>query len=111
MDHTDAYEPTRGDDGSDVVAPADASFLPPQWKEKPAPEGSETSGRSSASMVPVWAPVNPGVATDDVVTAPVPRGPGWRWALVSLVAALIGALIGGGIVASVANGNSNSSTT
>ncbi len=111
MDHTDAYEPTGGDDGSEVVAPADASFLPPQWTEPPAPELSDTAGRRPASLVPVWAPVTPGVGTAAAVPAPDTRGPGWRWALVSLVAALIGALVGGGIVAAVDNGHPTSSTT
>ena len=38
-----------------------------------------------------------------------PRSPGWLWAVVSLAAALVGALIGGGIVA--AANHDNGSTT
>jgi S1-C subfamily serine protease len=64
---------------------------------------------TATSVVPVWGPITP--------SAPVPadgnpargQAPGWRWAAVSLVAALVGALIGGGIVA--ATTHDPSSTT
>jgi S1-C subfamily serine protease len=54
----------------------------------------------------VWGPIGPSPATE-----PAPAGrraPGWLWVVVSVAAALVGALIGGGIVAA---SNSNGSTT
>jgi serine protease Do len=84
------------------------SFLPPQWRE-PAARNAPATGTApvnrstGTSVVPVWAPVS---AAGPV--PPVPpgssRAPGWRWAVVSMVAALLGALVGGGIVAAVDKG-------
>jgi S1-C subfamily serine protease len=109
--------PPRGDgperpehDGSE----ANGSFLPPQWRESDAGTGQKqaagpTDDRSvavtapGASVVPVWAPVNRS-ADPPAPPAATKTVPGWRWAAVSLVAALVGALIGGGIVAAADHG-------
>ena len=61
-------------------------------------------------MVPVWGPVTPTEPTEVAGAGRTgPRGPGWTWAVVSLVAALIGAVVGGTIVA--ATDHTASSTT
>ena len=91
-------------------APA-APFLPRHWQAStpspgagpdarpPQPSDPVPAAGSATSVVPVWGPITPSAA---VPTGGEPaRGPapGWRWAAVALVAALFGALIGGGIVA------------
>jgi len=127
MDHPEADGRAAEHEGPAAAVPepdspaSGAPFLPRHWQEpEPSPgAGSDarppqTSGLppgpgTATSVVPVWGPITP--------SAPVPadagpaggQGPGWRWAAVSLVAALVGALIGGGIVA--ATTHDPSSTT
>ena len=67
----------------------------------PAPSAGLEPARPS-SPVPVWGPVVP-PPTDPGAGGPTRleqphRGPGWVWGAVVVAAALIGALIGGGIV-------------
>jgi hypothetical protein len=55
-----------------------------------------------ATPVPVWGPVVPPPDDGSPPPAEAARGtrwPGWSWAVVAVVAALIGAVVGGGIVA------------
>ena len=60
----------------------------------------------STTIVPVWGPVGEPVVPDKMVSASPSRNPGWRWLLVALSAALIGGLVGGGIVAATGDGGS-----
>ena len=128
MDATEASGPATGEgqplegDGYEPATPASRdTFLPPLWREKDpvsdpstaitpgGPAGSDLSVPPPppvSSMVPLWGPI----ATPPAVVEPPPsknprRMPGWTWAVVSLVAALVGALIGGGIVASSDHGD------
>ena len=59
--------------------------------------------------VPVWGPVVTPPGDDLPPPAAGPngghRGPGWLWSVVALAAALVGALIGGGIVAATNHGD------
>jgi S1-C subfamily serine protease len=57
-------------------------------------------------VVPVWGPVAPAGPTEPSGPAGR-RTPGWTWAVVSLVAALIGAVVGGTIVAATDNGSAS----
>jgi len=101
MEHT-------GTDASEVVS------------EGPLPDGSIPA----AAGVPPWDVVPPG-ATPHWDAAPVePSGPGslapvarpegrssaWRWGVLSMVAALLGAVVGGVIVASVVHNGSATTT-
>jgi S1-C subfamily serine protease len=87
---------------SPIALPAspDAAAGPSASTPGPTPSGLEPARASAA--VPVWGPI---------VTPPtnlaaeqrgnegqVRRGPGWVWGAVVVAAALVGALIGGGIV-------------
>ncbi len=63
---------------------------------------------TATSVVPVWGPITPSAALPPDDSPARSQAPGWRWAAVSLVAALVGALIGGGIVAAT---RGSSSTT
>ncbi|HZM55178.1 MAG TPA: trypsin-like peptidase domain-containing protein [Acidimicrobiales bacterium] len=106
-----------------VAPPSGAPFLPPQWREpgvtaeSPDAQASEPTPPWGAqpAVVPIIAPAGYGWSPDLPPPAPAAggstgnRAPGWRWAIVSLAAALIGALIGGGIVA-VSNNKSASTT-
>jgi len=72
----------------------------------------EPSGRSGArSGVPVWGPVvtppgpEDGPAADPKGDGARHKGPGWLWSVVALAAALVGALIGGTIVAATNHSN------
>ncbi len=131
MDATEASGPTAGEDdrppvdlGPDPARPVSRDiFLPPLWREdKPGPDPSTgpapatpEGGRGAelpvplpppvSSMVPLWGPIGPPPAVIEPAPPVSPgRVPGWTWAVVSLVAALVGALIGGGIVASSDHG-------
>jgi S1-C subfamily serine protease len=86
------------------------AFLPDSWLEvtpgpPDAPEGSggEGSDRTlpASSGVPVWRPVVAAPEPGPSPTVVVSRSPGWPWAVVATVAALIGAVVGGTIVAAV----------
>ncbi|MGO8874091.1 MAG: trypsin-like peptidase domain-containing protein [Acidimicrobiales bacterium] len=113
-----AVAPAR--ERSDVAPAAASAFLPPLWQsppladrsgtteEPPPATGSDEPWRAAPTLtapttaaVPVWAPVSSSSASADDAgpNAGRRRGPGWPWAVVSLVAALFGALVGGGIVA------------
>jgi putative serine protease PepD len=101
-----------------------APFLPSQWQEPTpvlaAPEAGATGTGleavrrpDSSNGVPVWGPVvNP---SGDVPPTAVSddgrghRGPGWLWSVVAVAAALVGGLIGGGIVAATTH-NDNGAT-
>jgi putative serine protease PepD len=81
---------------------------------EPPNKGLEPVHRTPTTRpVPVWGPVvaqpvdqttggRPGATAGD-------RGPGWMWAVIAMVAALFGALIGGGIVA-LTNHDTNGAT-
>jgi S1-C subfamily serine protease len=108
-----------------VPPAANAPFLPSGWQEQadppgsaaPAsvsvdggtPEGFQATPRASATpVVPVWGPISPPAASDSDRSSKR-RSPGWMWATIVLAAVLVGALIGGGIVA--ASNHSAGSTT
>src|ERR1039458_770691 len=106
-----------------VAPPSGASFLPPEWRG-PAPTAESPDAQASepthpwgarSALVPVVAPAGSGWSTDLTAPAPVAEGskgnrvPVWRWAVLCLAAALIGALVGGGIVA--ASNSKNATTT
>jgi S1-C subfamily serine protease len=95
--------------------------IPSAWRDAPPPVGAPTpppppggpssayqgpAGPPSTTVVPVWGPIGPSPATEP--PSPRRRAPGWLWAIVSVAAALVGALIGGGIVAA---SNHDGSTT
>ena len=96
-------------------------FLPPQWQEtSPVPaaphrgtggtglEPLRGTGTVSSTGVPVWGPVVPppdGAPPMDRTAGGGHRGPGWLWAVVAAAASLVGALIGGGIVAATNHSN------
>ena len=101
-----------------VAPPSGASFLPPQWRE-PTPTAGSPDAQVSEPTHPWGAqsalvPVGSGWSPDLTAPAPVVEGSKgnrvtvWRWAVVCLAAALIGALVGGGIVAA---SNSKDATT
>ncbi len=92
------------------VAPSTsaAPFLPPGWREPSGPPGSESPVAPAVPAVPVWGPVTPTPAAPVSATSSGNRSPGWAWVVVSAAAALIGALVGGGIVAAT---NHNSAST
>ena len=105
--------PTKGA----VDAPTDP-FLPAQ-RQEPAPvlsapargaggTGLEPIAGTSSGTVPEWGPVVPppdGEPPGERSVGGGQRGPGWLWAVVATAAALIGALIGGGIVAATSQNN------
>jgi S1-C subfamily serine protease len=96
-----------------TVAPSGPS-LPPPLHESPPALAASTVGPSGSGLeavhriettraVPVWGPVvaqpvdrPPGGVSDDAV---IGRGPGWLWVVMAATAAVVGALIGGSIVA------------
>ena len=85
------------------AAPA-APFLPLHWRESGAGESpTATSAAPATSTVPVWGPVDgsgSGVRPAPAPVVPAHRtGPVWLWATVVMASALLGALIGGGLVA------------
>jgi len=95
-----------------VPASDKAPFLPDQWQEPPTvrQEGYQPPPPATATTgVPVWGPVVPVSPTPAGQSAAGGRTPGWTWAVVSVAAALVGAVIGGGIVA--AFNHDGSSTT
>jgi S1-C subfamily serine protease len=112
MQESDAGGTRAGEEGT--PAPTEP-FLPPSWRETSevvAPPGAgadDTVGEPpwatappSSTMVPVWGPV--GEPTPDRATTPAPPArPGWMWAVIAVAAALVGGLIGGGIVAATTN--------
>jgi serine protease Do len=127
MDHPEADGGAAEHEGPATAPPepgspaSGARFLPPHWQEsaptpRPGSDGDPPSSggpppvpQHASSVVPVWGPITPSAT---VPTDGKPAGgqaPGWRWAAVSLVAALAGALVGGGIVA--ATTHDPSSTT
>ncbi len=106
-----------------VTPPPSAPFLPPQWREPVANPVPDTGVPAPAPpwgaqppIVPVLTPTGSSWSPD---LSPPParpaegssgrRAPGWLWAVVSLAAALLGAVIGGGIVE--ASNHRASSTT
>jgi putative serine protease PepD len=126
----DAPLTSDGPVSGETSTPA-TSFLPPQWQSPPPSDRSgalEVTSSASGSekpwsaaptltapttaAVPVWAPVSPSPATSggpEAAASGRRRGPGWPWAVVSLAAALIGAVVGGGIMAA-ADHNGGSTT-
>jgi S1-C subfamily serine protease len=88
--------------------PTTSPAAPPPPPADPSSAYRSPPGPPSSTVVPVWGPIGPSPAIDD----PRPAGrrtPGWLWAVVSVAAALVGALIGGGIVA--ASNHDGGSTT
>ncbi len=79
--------------GAPVTPPPPAPLDPRAPYQAPPP----------SSVVPVWGPVGTSPVVED--PRPARRTPGWLWAVVSVAAALVGALIGGGIVAAVNHDN------
>ncbi len=66
--------------------------------ESDGPE-PEATAPGVATVVPVWGPVGEPAVPPETVPASPSRSPGWRLLLVALSAAVIGGLVGGGIVA------------
>ena len=93
-----------GPAGRGSTQPDGASFLPPQWRPPAAGSGQVAGRPAGTSVVPVWAPVGPADPSPPPSPAAVARPSGWRWAAISMAAALLGALIGGGIVAGLDGG-------
>ena len=113
---TEPSEPTQP-----VPAEPTAPF-PPSPRREPTPviavpaagsvgTGLEPAARpASSNGVPVWGPV----VTPPEEAAPKSaaagggggRGPGWMWSVVALAAALVGALVGGAIVAGTTHDSS-----
>ncbi len=113
---TEPSEPTQP-----VPAEPTAPF-PPSPRREPTPviavpaagsvgTGLEPAARpASSNGVPVWGPV----VTPPEEAAPKSaasgggggRGPGWMWSVVALAAALVGALVGGAIVAATTHDSS-----
>jgi serine protease Do len=78
--------------GGDGPCRTDAPPVSSAWEDPRGP---------AASVVPVWRPV---AASSEVVTTPEPRSAarrpgGWPWVVVATAAALVGAVVGGSIVA------------
>jgi len=111
------------------AAGAPSPVLPPPWPVPPASPAPVPDGPLAVPVPPIGTmgdaalpppgvpPAGPygvlPVGQDGGVTPPPSRprsGGTWRWAVVALVAALIGAGVGGGIVAAVV-GNGNGTTT
>ncbi len=114
MDQADSPEaPAAGD--TDETAP----FLPAQWREPTGVDGRP----AEAASVPEWGVTAPDAARLTTTPAswapdllPPPRtpepaaprrSPGWMWSTIVLGAALVGALVGGGIVAAYHQGSSS----
>ena len=116
--------PPGAESSAEATVPTGASlvggndpFLPPEWRTPGLAPSDPAGGRWAAgssdgppttAVVPVWGPIDAG-------TPPAPpapdsrtdrRGPGWTWAVISLVAALIGAVVGGTIVHAFSDGGS-----
>jgi S1-C subfamily serine protease len=124
MERSEGDDPGAGDDGvEEAPAPAgpaaSTAFLPPHWQEQPAGGGADArrpehdpsplvpSVRPTTSTVPVWGPITPVrsvVPTAGDGSDGARRAPGRTWLPVALAAALVGALVGGGIVALVGRG-------
>ena len=129
MEVREANGPTAGEEQPPAVPPMEPAvavshdvFLPPPWSEdapgdRPldgvvrwaptasAAPGSVPSPSPASSVVPVWGPMVPDGVGPAGPIGQRPCLPGWTWAVVSLVAALVGALIGGGIVAASDHGD------
>jgi S1-C subfamily serine protease len=104
--------------------PSESEFLPQDWTESAGPivtqpgeptspvadkavlPAPDTGTRPAAPAVPVWGPITP--TPGATAPAETPRPKRWQWGVVALVAALVGGLIGGGIVAATTH---NGSTT
>ena len=90
-----------------VAPPPPGSTVPPigppgsSWSPSP-PTGPEPAG---AGAIPVWGAAGPPAVTPPIaVQKPKKSGP-WRWVLVAVVAALVGSVVGGSIVAASDSGN------
>ena len=93
---------------------APAPFLPPPWQEAaPAAASGGANPPPSMAMIPSgpssWSPDLSPPAVKEGTESKGRPSPGWVWAVISMVAALIGAVVGGGIVA-VSSHNGGSST-
>ncbi len=124
MERSEGDDPGAGDAGAEEAptpaGPAESTvFLPPHWQEQPASGGADArrpehdpsplvpSVRPTTSTVPVWGPITPVppvVPTAGDGSDGARRSPGRTWLPVALAAALVGALVGGGIVALVGRG-------
>ena len=126
MGHWGGDGPETGDQtGQRASVPAvtpppasSAAFLPPDWQEPPAapepePAALVPSTQPTAPTLPVWGPVIPvgGATAARPATggaAPGRRAALWVWASIVLIAALVGALLGGEIVAASGPGDAGS---
>jgi S1-C subfamily serine protease len=118
---TDDTSTGPGTKSTDPIGPATSNgadarhpFLPASWQEitpgstrasdQPGGNGKDRTP-SPTSGVPVWRPVvassEPSEPAPATGTATASRSPGWPWVAVATVAALIGAVVGGTIVAAV----------
>jgi serine protease Do len=91
--------------GSGVGSGADG---PSRTDARPASSAWEDPRGPAASVVPVWRPV---VGSSEAVKTPEPRSTarrprGWPWVVVATAAALVGAVVGGSIVAATRHGGS-----
>ena len=125
MDQSEADTPQRPGDHEALEGDPDtpkrsgaSDFLPPEWRESP-PEppavGEEESGPESSfhagtgPMAPSWSrDLSPPRRLKKALGRERRVG-GWVWPVVSLVAALLGAVIGGGIVAASNSANTTTS--
>ena len=103
-----------------ATTPTDPARLPTAWGEpipavasgQPGPGLEPVRRPEPADGVPVWGPVftpPEDVQPKATATERAHRGPGWLWSVVALAAALVGALVGGAIVAASTH-NDNGAT-
>ena len=125
MERSEGDDPGAGNEGEeDVSTPvrpglSGDSFLPPPWQEQPAspdrgaghhepvPGPLVPSSSTTASAVPVWGPIassSPVSPVTDEGGKAVHGASGRMWVAVVVAAALVGALVGGGIVALAGRG-------
>ncbi len=118
VEHWGADGPEAGEQaagrasGATRPAASNDPFLPLQWREPPAGSGRQDAGLGLEPSPPATgdgATIPARAAVIRVGRSATPRTPNWLWISVVLAAALLGAVIGGEIVA--ASGHVSAGTT